>query len=149
MADEPRSCVICDRWVERSDADRLKDDRCPACYVYRARHGHDRPDPFDTLVDLLYRPAWMRDGSCNEHPDLPWIGPTTAAERRAMVDVCAVCLVRAECEAYAAEHLDLVGVWAGRVVHGEAREAERERRRERGRRYAAAVRRRRAEVDSR
>jgi hypothetical protein len=27
MADEPLSCVICDRWVEGTDGDRLKDDR--------------------------------------------------------------------------------------------------------------------------
>jgi hypothetical protein len=71
MADEPRSCVICDRWVDGTDVDRLKDDRCAACYQYRQRHGHDRPDPFDRLVDLLYRPAWIRDGLCNEYPDLP------------------------------------------------------------------------------
>jgi hypothetical protein len=142
MADEPRSCVICDRWVEGSDADRLKDDRWPACYQYRQRHGHDRPDPFDVLVDLLHRPGWMRDGACNEHPDLPWIGPTTAAQRRAMFDVCAGCLVRDECQAYTVDHVDLVGVWAGRVLDADALEVERERRRERARRYAAAVRRR-------
>jgi hypothetical protein len=84
----------------------------------------------------------MRDGLCNEYPDLPWVAPATAVERHAMFDVCAGCLVRDECQACAAEHVDLVGVWAGRLRDGDALEAERERRRERGRRYAAAVRRR-------
>jgi hypothetical protein len=140
---EPRSCVICHRCVGGGDADRLKDDRCPACYQHRQRHGHDRPDAFDTVVDVLHRPGWMRDGLCNEYPDLPWIGPATAVERRAMFDVCAGCLVRDECQGYTVDHLELVGVWAGRLLDGEALEAERERRRERGRRYAAAVRRRR------
>src|SRR5262249_45427619 len=127
-----------------SDADRLKDDRCPACYQYRGRHGHDRPDPFDTLVDLLHRPAWMRDGACNEHPDLPWIGPATDVERSAMIDVCAGCLVRDECQAYAVEHVDLVGVWAGRLLDGDEQAAHSNANADADVATSAAMRRRRA-----
>jgi Transcription factor WhiB len=114
---ESATCVNCGGWVERTDADRLKDGRCPACYAWRQRHdGQDRPSPFDLLAALLHQPASMADGACNEHPHLDWFDGDDLDATRA---VCDGCLVRDDCAAYATAHPDIVGVWAGRYVDGE------------------------------
>lgn len=76
------------------------------------QHGDLRPS--STLRLLLARPAWMADAACAEHPELPWIpeqGVKPAAVA-AMRLVCASCLVRGDCLAYAVDG-DEVGVWGG------------------------------------
>jgi len=71
----------------------------------------------DLLDQLLNRPAWQADAACNgsdtpQQAFFPGQGTSsnaTAAARR----LCAGCLVRAECLAYAMTVPDMVGVWGG------------------------------------
>lgn len=64
------------------------------------------------LDALLAMPAWMADAACREHPEVefhPTAGQPTAPAKA----VCAGCLTRSECLAYAqAEGIDH-GVWGG------------------------------------
>ena len=76
------------------------------------------------LADLLDRPAWMADAACREHPDLPWVperGPDQG-KIPAMYAICAGCLVRDECYAFAVEG-DETGVWGGTSVSERRRRA--------------------------
>ena len=84
----------------------------------------------DLLVELLEivgRPRWHRDALCVEHPDV-----TCFAERYQSIApakaICASCLVRAECLAYALEHGIREGVWGG-TSEGERRALRRAARR--------------------
>lgn len=54
----------------------------------------------------------MADGACQERPDLNWqpAPKSQAAEQKA---VCAGCLVRSECLAYALDRGVVEGVWGG------------------------------------
>jgi len=62
---------------------------------------------------------WMRQAACARHPDLPWTTDTDDLHRvpevvvRVMLDTCAACPVRAECEAYARDTCVTGGWWAG------------------------------------
>lgn len=56
------------------------------------------------------KPRWMRDGACLEHPELSWFperGMPTAPAKA----VCASCLVRDECLAYALDNPLMHGIW--------------------------------------
>jgi WhiB family redox-sensing transcriptional regulator len=57
------------------------------------------------------RPAWMAGAACKEHPEITFVldRGTPAAPAKA---VCASCLVRCECLAYALEY-GCVGIWGG------------------------------------
>lgn len=63
------------------------------------------------------RPAWQADGACHEHPELDFFTGRAVDHAEAKA-VCADCLVRPECLAFALEHQEL-GVW------GATTEAER------------------------
>ena len=65
----------------------------------------------DALVAML-RPAWMADAACREHPEVnyhPTAGQPTAPAKA----VCAGCLTRSECLAYAQSEGIGFGVWGG------------------------------------
>lgn len=64
------------------------------------------------LTDLIPpRPAWMADGACREHPEVGFFpGPRDAVGPA--LAVCADCLARADCLAYAQENGEC-GVWGG------------------------------------
>lgn len=73
------------------------------------------------------RPDWMADAACREHPEVdffPTPGKPLAPARR----VCAGCLVRDECLAYALG-TDVDGVWGGTsrmqrlILQGKGRKA--------------------------
>ena len=65
------------------------------------------------LHELLERPPWMADAACAEHPELPWVpNSERTGATSAQLEVCAGCLVRAECLSWAIDN-DEVGVWAG------------------------------------
>lgn len=62
---------------------------------------------------LLTRPSWQADAACREHPEVSFF-----PERGERLDparaVCAACLVRDDCLAYALSlGPQLAGVWAG------------------------------------
>lgn len=62
---------------------------------------------------LLDPQPWAADAACREHPELDWFPQrgTTLGPQKA---VCATCLVRAECLAYAlAQGHSVPGVWGG------------------------------------
>lgn len=64
------------------------------------------------LFDLLQRPAWQRDAACLEHPEVNYF-PERGGSLEPAKAVCAGCLVRAECCAYAVEQGVEHGVWGG------------------------------------
>jgi WhiB family transcriptional regulator, redox-sensing transcriptional regulator len=69
------------------------------------------------LLELLSRPAWMADALCRERPEVNWFperakGVDLGAEIAAARSVCARCLVRDECLAFAVQHKER-GVWGG------------------------------------
>src|SRR4051794_37084007 len=73
---------------------------------------HHAGPTLDDLAALIRPPAWHADAACREHPEVSWFPergePTTAAKA-----ICAGCLVKEECAAYALEHEDaLDGIWA-------------------------------------
>jgi len=84
---------------------------------YSQADGVDRnePDGAADLLDLLAggRPAWHRDASCIEHPELSWFlerGEDPAPAKA----VCSTCLVLGECRSWAlAQGPALVGIWGG------------------------------------
>jgi WhiB family transcriptional regulator, redox-sensing transcriptional regulator len=60
----------------------------------------------------LVSPAWFADAACREHPELCWVDPgNSGSQVSAAKDVCARCLVRAECLASAMADPTLVGIW--------------------------------------
>ena len=66
--------------------------------------------------EVLARPAWMKDGACNEYPlelFFPTAGQTDVCEQARAV--CAGCLVLEECLAWALSWppAELFGVWGG------------------------------------
>jgi hypothetical protein len=67
----------------------------------------------DPLTEFLawVRPRWHADAACKEHPELNWF-PERGDRISAELEVCAGCLVRAECAAAGAA-ADEVGVWGG------------------------------------
>lgn len=85
---------------------------------YLIAPGHPSPRWQSNIRSLaamgtLFHPTWASDAACREHPEVnffPERGESTVAAKL----VCAGCLVRAECQAYA-ETLGpkLVGIWGG------------------------------------
>lgn len=73
----------------------------------------ERPD-VEALLELLDtpRPAFFADAACREHPELTWF-PTRGDDLRPIKGVCAGCLVRDECRAYAAAEGLRYGVFGG------------------------------------
>jgi len=69
---------------------------------------------WDAFAASLAWPEWQRDAACAERPDVSFFGEkgTQADAARA---VCAGCLVRDECLAFALEHRIEHGVWGGTV----------------------------------
>jgi WhiB family redox-sensing transcriptional regulator len=65
-----------------------------------------------SLDELLRRPAWQADGACHEHPDVNFF-PAPGEDSRPAKAVCAGCLVRTECAAYATRERILCGIWGG------------------------------------
>lgn len=66
----------------------------------------------DLIDDIVDRPEWMRDAACREHDPrvcFPMLGESVEPARA----ICAQCLVRAECAAYADVQRSTAGVWAG------------------------------------
>lgn len=88
-----------------------------------------------TLDDLVARPRFMKDAACREHPETVFFIDRGGDTRPAKA-VCAGCLVRAECLAYALEEHIAFGIWGGM--------SERERRRLRGGRRSGSERRQEA-----
>ena len=67
----------------------------------------------DLLTEIGYRPAWMLDAACAEHPEINWF-PERGERRDAAISTCARCLVAGECREFALDMGgDVVGVWAG------------------------------------
>jgi WhiB family redox-sensing transcriptional regulator len=66
----------------------------------------------DALELFGRRPGWMRDAVCREHVEVnfyPDLGQSLEPARA----VCAECLVRDSCLAFALEHDERHGVWGG------------------------------------
>ena len=78
---------------------------------------------WEAFTEGLRPPAWQRDAACLEHPEVEFFpdrGVSTAAAKA----VCAGCLVREDCLAYALDNGIKHGIFGGT--------SERERRRLRG-----------------
>lgn len=76
---------------------------------------HDEDTRDADLFGLLIigRPEWQRDALCAEYP-LEWWFPDRGATTADAKAVCARCVVRNECRAFALEAPDaLAGVWGG------------------------------------
>ena len=77
--------------------------------------GTDVPTSLDDMLFAL-RPAWVADAACREHTEVDFF-----PERGEFLDearaVCAGCLVRRDCLAYALDH-GVVGVWGGTSGRG-------------------------------
>ena len=61
------------------------------------------------------RPAWMADAACLEHPEVEFIPANPSTEQNAdeARAICARCLCREECLAYALADPGLLGIWGG------------------------------------
>ncbi|MGH9089980.1 MAG: WhiB family transcriptional regulator [Acidimicrobiales bacterium] len=73
-----------------------------------------------TIDDLLCRPAWMARAACRSDGTaayFPVLGATAAAGKA----VCAGCVVRSDCLAYAMEDPELAGVWGGTTARERAK----------------------------
>jgi WhiB family redox-sensing transcriptional regulator len=57
-------------------------------------------------------PAWTRDATCLEHPEVTWF-PEKGESMRAAMALCASCLVQAECLGFALRERIPFGVWGG------------------------------------
>lgn len=66
----------------------------------------------DELLDLLRGSAWRADALCREYPKVGWFATSEKGSTAAKA-VCAKCLVRCECLAYALDDPTLDGVWGG------------------------------------
>ena len=74
--------------------------------------------PIPELLGILTasRPAWHADAACREHPDVPFV-PDRGDDIRPAKKVCAGCLVRTECLAWALDQDDVpAGIWGGLSV---------------------------------
>lgn len=69
-----------------------------------------RRDEF--LAMLLQRPAWQADAACHEHPEVNFFPPPGQSGDDARA-VCARCLVRDECLAFAIETRTECGFFGG------------------------------------
>lgn len=86
----------------------------PALYEVLMQPG---TDPAEILAQILRRPAWMADAACRGM-GVDEFFPRRGDDSRPAKAVCAGCLVRDECLAFAFEHegdgMNLrVGVWGG------------------------------------
>ena len=63
----------------------------------------------------IRRPAWMDDAACLEHPEVQFVplNPSTEQNAHEARAICARCLCRDECLAYALADPTLLGIWAG------------------------------------
>lgn len=76
-------------------------------------HSSGLSDLIDAL--LAARPFWMRDALCAEYPDVNFF-PTKGEDTTPAKQVCARCITKAECRAWALEQgAGLDGIWAGTV----------------------------------
>lgn len=66
------------------------------------------------LVELVDPPAWHADAACKEHPDVEFFVHRGGDDRPAR-EVCAGCLVRADCleAALSRPIMEDVGIWGG------------------------------------
>ena len=89
----------------------------PTSITYSTADGMDRNEPGVAagLLDLLasWKPAWHRDASCVEHPELTWF-PAPGEDTAAAKAVCETCLVVGECRSWSlAQGPELQGIWGG------------------------------------
>jgi WhiB family transcriptional regulator, redox-sensing transcriptional regulator len=56
---------------------------------------------------------WKRDAACLEHPELDWFSDHGGRAAKAVLAVCAACLVVDECGEYAIAEGIADGVWGG------------------------------------
>lgn len=87
---------------------------------YASGTSRNEPADLDALFALFERPPWMADAACKEHAREIFY-PVRGDDSRPAKQICARCLVRDECLAYAIEGNERFGVWGGT--------SERERRR--------------------
>jgi len=92
-------------------------DRVPTSITYATADSIDGNEPGGAadLLDLLAsgHPAWHRDASCKEHPELTWF-PERGEDLTAAKAVCCGCLVVGECRSWAlAQGPGLEGIWGG------------------------------------
>jgi WhiB family redox-sensing transcriptional regulator len=67
----------------------------------------------DLVAALLDPETWKLDAACREHPELSWV-PERGESVDAQLEVCAGCLVRAECLAYVRRTAPAMpGIWGG------------------------------------
>ena len=65
------------------------------------------------VLTLLRRPPWHADGLCQEHPEVSWFPGRSESPEPAKA-LCRACLVRGECQTWAAgQGPALQGVWGG------------------------------------
>jgi WhiB family redox-sensing transcriptional regulator len=78
-------------------------------------------DDLDVLTELLRGlcPAWRRDALCREHPEVNWF-PERGESSKPAKDICAQCIVRAECLEYGLK--DDYGIWGGTGVRERKRQ---------------------------
>jgi WhiB family redox-sensing transcriptional regulator len=69
-------------------------------------------DEVGSLTEPLRPPERQRDGLCLEHPEVEFF-PERGQDSRPAKAVCAACLVRRECAAFALEHRIQHGIWGG------------------------------------
>jgi WhiB family redox-sensing transcriptional regulator len=74
------------------------------------RPGWFDDDPIAELVASI--PPWHRDAVCQEHPEVDWF-PEQGVDLAPARAVCARCLVRVECVAFALETGERHGIWGG------------------------------------
>ena len=65
----------------------------------------------DVLLELYSQPPWAKDGLCKEYPKVNFFPGQGGAVEPAK-SICAQCIVRAECLAWAVER-DEAGIWGG------------------------------------
>lgn len=68
--------------------------------------------------------AWQTDAACLEHDPTLWF-PVHGESSAEALSVCASCLVRAECLAYAVERRVEHGIWGGTTGKVRRRQARR------------------------
>ena len=75
---------------------------------------YDVATSWDLLLALAEatRPAWMRDGLCREHPEVSF-HPGRGESATAAKAICARCLARQDCLAWAVETGEQDGIWGG------------------------------------